>query len=318
MRGGKKWDRPEAEMLLLEGHQSAVIALAYRADGQSLVSVDAHGYGRTWDPFTGRAVHVFRLNPWCSTGVVEGLTIIPEARTIAFGASGGTFTNQDGGLVALWDVERSDSHPASTLRISGTNNRVHVLGVASDGRRLAAAYGARLLVLDLETQEEQELRSTVEHDWRSLAFSLDGRFLAAGGRKYVSVFDLHTPHPQNLHWPAGDFLALRFTGPRTLATARGREIGLWDLDQWGRRHVLRGHRETVRCLALTPDGSTLVSGGDDWSVRLWDVATGWNRGSLSWRIGAVTALAIAPDGMTAAAGSDRGTIMLWDLDAMDR
>lgn len=37
---------------------------------------------------------------------------------------------------------------------------------------------------------------------------------------------------------------------------------------------LRGHTDTVRCLLLTADGSKLVSGASDGSIKLWDVGMG--------------------------------------------
>jgi WD40 repeat protein len=38
--------------------------------------------------------------------------------------------------------------------------------------------------------------------------------------------------------------------------------------------VLRGHSNVVRCLAFSPDGATLASGGDGNSIKLWDALTG--------------------------------------------
>ena len=35
--------------------------------------------------------------------------------------------------------------------------------------------------------------------------------------------------------------------------------------------VLKGHERWVLALALSPDGKTLASGGDDHSLRIWDL-----------------------------------------------
>jgi len=51
------------------------------------------------------------------------------------------------------------------------------------------------------------------------------------------------------------------------------DIAVWNRS--GKRlHSLIGHVGPVKCLALTEDGSTLVSGGDDHRIILWDAVTG--------------------------------------------
>ena len=40
---------------------------------------------------------------------------------------------------------------------------------------------------------------------------------------------------------------------------------------------LNGHRDAVRSVAFSPDGTTIASGSDDRSVRVWDAATGGPR-----------------------------------------
>lgn len=67
-------------------------------------------------------------------------------------------------------------------------------------------------------------------------------------------------------------------------------------------------------MAFSPDGRTLVSAGEDRTVRLWDAATGKPIGtSLTGHTDWVGAVAFSPDGRTmASAGGDR-TVRLWDV-----
>jgi hypothetical protein len=77
--------------------------------------------------------------------------------------------------------------------------------------------------------------------------------------------------------------------------------------------VLRGHADWVRSVAFTPDGKTLLSGGDDGTVRLWDPARRRQRAALK-APGAVSALACSADGKTLAFAGDGGYITVWDLE----
>jgi WD40 repeat protein len=78
---------------------------------------------------------------------------------------------------------------------------------------------------------------------------------------------------------------------------------------------LTGHTDYVSCLVLTPDGSRLVSGSGDGSLRVWDINTAEERYKLRGHTSAITALAITPDGRTIVSGSIDHSVRSWDLDS---
>ena len=91
---------------------------------------------------------------------------------------------------------------------------------------------------------------------------------------------------------------------------------VWDLlaDRKHRKHsTLTGHERQVFSVAITADGKTAVSGGDDGSVRVWDLVSGQQRATLIGHDGRVRAVAVIADGRTAVSGGDDGSVRVWDL-----
>ena len=81
--------------------------------------------------------------------------------------------------------------------------------------------------------------------------------------------------------------------------------------------VLWGHAKGVNAVALAPDGSCLLSGGVDGTLRLWS-ARGSGRALGRFNHGgAVTAVAFSPDGERyVSAGSD-GQVKVWQSGSTD-
>ena len=77
--------------------------------------------------------------------------------------------------------------------------------------------------------------------------------------------------------------------------------------------VLSGHASRVTCVAFSSDGTSLVSGGWDRTVKLWDVQTGGIVKTFSGHTNKVFSVSISVDYATVASGSSDNTICLWDI-----
>jgi len=76
--------------------------------------------------------------------------------------------------------------------------------------------------------------------------------------------------------------------------------------------ILSGHAKTVRSLAFLPDGTSLVSGSEDNTIRLWDVQTGGVVKTLHLT-DSVLSVSISADCTSIASASWNKTIQLWDI-----
>jgi WD40 repeat protein len=152
-----------------------------------------------------------------------------------------------------------------------------------------------------------------------VAFSPDGKRLAAGGYGEVAVVDMAgAERVATLPGPEGSVTAVQFSPDgKWLAAAGGLPgksgvIQLWDQGTKAGRVLTGAHTDAAYSLAWSPDSKTVATCSYDKMVSLWDMATGKHR-ILKDHTDAVYAVAFSPDGKQLASASGDRTVKVWDV-----
>ena len=150
------------------------------------------------------------------------------------------------------------------------------IGVSADGGTLATipADGPVKLWDTKDFRKSTELGGTGGYDTSDVAFSMDGRFVAADLATGLSVWDATN---QRLLWDGVNSMAFAFSPTKNLLAyadiGDNNKIVLVSPDGKQKLNTLEGHQSPVWGLVFSPDGSLLAS-ADDMEIRIWRVEDG--------------------------------------------
>ncbi|GAA2615437.1 hypothetical protein Adu01nite_32380 [Paractinoplanes durhamensis] len=274
---------------VLGSHRSDITAVTLlTSDGRDLiVSGDAAGVQRVWDPIAGEPAAPPRQSACTPIRCMTSLPGVPSGVIIAGGD-----TNE----IEVWDVGADE---ATIHRLDGDAGVSALRAVRIGDATLIAAgrHNGDLLVLDAAT-----MRPVAEpfHAQRTVVISvdltlLDGNLVTVStGTFGMKVHDVRTgadlERDVDLDEPLWSVATIGGPGSTHIAYDAGvGHFGIWDI---ATRSLVLGplgaHPGGLTTMVAGPEPGTLVTGGFDNAVRVWEISSGRRLRNLEGHSSAVT------------------------------
>ncbi len=277
----------------LRGHKGSVWSLSYDASGKRLATASWDQTVKVWD-----------------SGQPQGMMVLPGAGGYSGCFSpGGKFFIMGGSRLGVFDLAGGKE----PFILPDYKTEDLIVAMSPDGSTLASA-GIDGMVTLWEVGTWRRLATLKGHTDKVwfLAFSPDGRTLASDDDETVRLWDVRAHTQRAVFHPARGWGPMFFTRDGlTLIASRGSLGGVIVFLDANTGREQRRIQATYWCLAVSPDGRYLATGGE--GLEIVDAQTGKSKWRVSPHGPHIWSASFSSDGKTLAAAGWDGTARLWNV-----
>ena len=312
----KVWNPEGLLLTTLEGHSSWVNKSAFSANDQLLATASSDGVVKLW-----QVDCLSREERLCVQAEAELVTTLEGhagwVTDVSFSSGGAILASSSrDGTVKLWNTDGSLRRTID-VNSDGEEQGVWSVAFAPDSETLATANeDGTIKIYNIDGNLQKTLTGH-SNRVRSIRFNNSGDYLVSGGDDETAImWTKEGDEVRRFEEHSGNVNRVTFIDKtQTIVAVTDSDtdnIKVWNIDGT-LLASLNGHTARVKDAALSPDGTTLLTGSWDKTIRLWNLSGLFPR-TLKGHSDRAVDVSFSPDGETLASSGWDATSRLWGIE----
>lgn len=302
-----KWLSHINPLMEMFDEQSPVLSVAFSPNGKSFATGMEDGSVRVRNSNTFGMEWTAKPHP----KQVLAMSFSPDSKKILTGCLDG--------IARLWDLSLSSDKPQLQFP---HNTFIFAVVFSNDGKTIFTGGGNGIVkVWDAESGQLRRELPSHQDQVQSLAISSDDKTLVVA----TVLAKIKTPTGSITRWDVetgrqterpynylGPVLTVAFCPDiRSIVSGSESRALRLNLDFNTEPLAYFSHGSLVRSVAISRNGATTITGGDDMTVKIWNTTTGESVGAPLYHRDIVRSVAIDPNDSLILAGCRDGIARLW-------